>query len=83
MLLRGKEFISSNRLRSVFYNELLKRNIVNASTNKPFTKAHIDQVLRGERENIEIEEVFISLILEKKRKRSELLNEYKAEFDEK
>ena len=80
MVLRGKEYISSSRLRSAVYNELVKRGIVNASTNKPFTKAHIDQVFRGDRENVEIEEVFISMILEKKRKRAELLKEYKEEF---
>ena len=82
MVLRGKEFISSNRLRSVIYEESKKRNVINMSTGKPFTKAHIEMVLRGERENIDIEELFITLILERKKKREDLEKSYKKEFDE-
>jgi len=82
MILRAKNYVTRNRLRSVIHDELGKKGILNASTGKPFSKVYIDYVLRGERQNYEIEKAFMEMILEMKRMREALEEEFEEAFAE-
>lgn len=81
MLLRARHFIAKHSLRNVIYNEMISRDLLNPSTNKPYSKTHIDYVLKGERENFFIENVVIELILKRKAEREALEENYKKEFE--
>lgn len=82
MLLRGKEFVAKNSLRTVIFNEMERQELVNPSTKKPYSKSYIDQVLHGKRENFIIENVLLELILKRKAQREAIEQTYHKEFEE-
>lgn len=77
VLQSAKKYVSKNRLRAVFYDELIKNEIYNQRTGKPYSSEYIYMVLKGERENLEIEKVIINLINEMKQKREAIEKDYR------
>jgi len=73
----AKKNIAISALKSVIYNELIKKSVYNEKNGKPFSKYTIKIVLRGEKENLRIEKVIIDLLNEMKSKREGVERDYK------
>lgn len=81
ILKSAKKYVSKGRLRSVIYDELIRNKIYNYRTGKPYSKDYIYEIMKGEKSNMEIENVILNLIKEMKDKHEAIKKDYRESLE--